>query len=215
MKRLAIFGGAFNPPTIAHQQLADYISTKKFADEVWLMPCYKHKFRKQMVAFEHRYNMCKYLRHLSIQVSEWEERHKPDGTLEMIELLSSQYAQATQKPQLLLVVGQDNADEIEKWKNWKKLIETVNFIVFPRNYKTIRNETKNKFTYIAGEAKSKDKKIKAWYATSKRHIFLRHFKANSISSSMVRKLLMTKDETAKDYLNPNVYKYIEENELYV
>jgi len=199
MKRLAIFGGAFNPPTIAHQQLAEYISTKKLADEVWLTPCYKHKFEKQMVAFEHRYNMCNCLRDLTINVSNWEERNKPDGTLEMIELLSSQYAASFEKSQLLLVIGQDNADEIEKWKNWKRLIETINFIVFPRNYR---------------EEKKKDKKIKAWYM-NKRHIFLKDFEANSISSSIVRKLLKANDETVKDYLNLNVYKYIKENELYM
>ena len=44
--KIAILGGAFNPPHLGHQLIAQQILNHTNTDEVWLIPCFKHTFRK-------------------------------------------------------------------------------------------------------------------------------------------------------------------------
>jgi nicotinate-nucleotide adenylyltransferase len=212
MKRIAVFGGAFNPPTIAHQLLANYVLAEHYVSEVWLMPCYKHRFGKRMVDFNFRLEMCGRICSTKIVATNFEKIHKTDGSYEMLKELAEDYKtyhQVKYTPKFYMIIGQDNADEIKKWKNWKELIEKRNFIVFPRKY-----EKKDPFAgFRWGLFKDDEKGETPWYM-DKRHIFLKDFEPTSISSTLVRRLLKEKDSKAKEYLDPEVYRYIKENRLY-
>lgn len=58
---VAILGGAFNPPHLGHLLIAE--QTLKFTDidQVWLTPCYKHTFLKNLAPVKHRIAMTKML----------------------------------------------------------------------------------------------------------------------------------------------------------
>ena len=58
MERIALLGGSFNPPHVAHQMVALWVLATGRADRVWLLPCFRHPFGKRLVAFEHRLRMC-------------------------------------------------------------------------------------------------------------------------------------------------------------
>lgn len=47
--KVALLGGAFDPPTLGHIAVAKLVldATNEF-DEVWLTPCFKHMYNKQM-----------------------------------------------------------------------------------------------------------------------------------------------------------------------
>jgi len=45
---VAILGGAFDPITIGHVQVAEQVLAKGLVDEVWFMPCFKHRFGKRL-----------------------------------------------------------------------------------------------------------------------------------------------------------------------
>ena len=47
-RRIAIFGGGFNPPHLAHLFTVTYLLSRADVDEVWLLPSAKHAFHKQM-----------------------------------------------------------------------------------------------------------------------------------------------------------------------
>lgn len=57
-KRVAIFGGSFNPPHIGHVAICEWIFAKNLVDEVWAVPCLIHPFGKQLASFEDRHSMC-------------------------------------------------------------------------------------------------------------------------------------------------------------
>jgi len=58
--KVALLGGAFNPITKAHIQMAQFVlNTSGEFDEVWLMPAYDHMNGKQMESAEHRLEMCR------------------------------------------------------------------------------------------------------------------------------------------------------------
>ncbi len=46
MKKIAVFGGSFNPPHVAHQMILTYISNCFDFDEIWVNPVYRHYFSK-------------------------------------------------------------------------------------------------------------------------------------------------------------------------
>lgn len=61
---ITLFGGAFNPPHIGHliviQQAFELIPD---IDELWILPCYRHTFLKNLVPAHHRLRMCELLTH--------------------------------------------------------------------------------------------------------------------------------------------------------
>src|SRR5204862_8276407 len=57
--RVALFGGSFNPPHIAHQLAALYVLETAPVDELWFVPAYEHAFGKPLAAFDDRLAMCK------------------------------------------------------------------------------------------------------------------------------------------------------------
>jgi nicotinate-nucleotide adenylyltransferase len=56
--RVAIFGGSFNPPHLAHQMAALYVLETAPIDELWMVPAFQHPFGKTLAPFAHRLEMC-------------------------------------------------------------------------------------------------------------------------------------------------------------
>ncbi len=51
MARVALFGGSFNPPHVAHQMVALYVLETQPVDELWFVPTYAHPFGKALVDY--------------------------------------------------------------------------------------------------------------------------------------------------------------------
>ena len=51
-KRVAVFGGSFNPPHVAHLLAAVYALSTAPIDEVLVVPVYRHPFSKSLIDFE-------------------------------------------------------------------------------------------------------------------------------------------------------------------
>ena len=48
MTRVALFGGSFNPPHVAHELVALYVLETQPVDELWLLPVYQHVFDEKI-----------------------------------------------------------------------------------------------------------------------------------------------------------------------
>lgn len=42
MKKIALFGGSFDPPHLGHQLVISYLMGSQDIDECWVIPAYKH-----------------------------------------------------------------------------------------------------------------------------------------------------------------------------
>ena len=42
--RVAVYGGSFNPPHVAHAMVASWLLWTRLVDEVWLVPVFRHAF---------------------------------------------------------------------------------------------------------------------------------------------------------------------------
>ena len=135
MTRIALFGGSFNPPHVAHQLVALYILETQPVDELWFVPTYAHPFGKKLASYAARIQMCE-LAAASlgprVKVSRVEEElaQRPDfvasRTLDLVEHL------ANEGHELRLVVGTDILSETQKWHRWEDVVAKAPLIVVGR-----------------------------------------------------------------------------------
>ncbi len=204
--KVAILGGAFNPITKGHIQLAQFVlNTSGEFDEVWLMPAYKHMYNKEMESAEDRLKMCNIAARVDgrIKVFDFEIRNQLAGeTFNLFKRLR-QEEELNKKYNFSMIIGVDNANTFDKWVNYTELERMVRFVVVPRKgYE--RNEKVD------------------WYL-QKPHIFLnKESDIIEVSSTMVRDKMngfydnhISGDtEELKSYLNIEVLEYILSRKLY-
>lgn len=204
-KRIGIYGGAFNPPTFGHAHVVKSVLDANIVDEIWIIPSFIHYHAKEMVSFSLRYEMCVRLFTEKVKILRVDELFSElnplyDGSMmSMMERIRS-----LSDHDFYIIIGQDNADTINTWKNGSILVANEKFITIPRP----RNIPCNR---DAG-----------WYEYPP-HTFLKDVELLDISSTMVRNLcklpLIYKTEKELDLVNSLVgslvVQIIVENDLYV
>lgn len=130
--RIAFFGGSFNPPHYGHFLVASWALCGGFVDRVWMVPCYRHAFGKDLASYEDRIRMCELGTSAfagRIEVSRIEEElGGPSYTIDVIE----QLVQLHPKDQFFLLVGTDILHEKDQWKEFERLVELAPLLVAPR-----------------------------------------------------------------------------------
>jgi nicotinate-nucleotide adenylyltransferase len=131
--RVAIFGGSFNPPHVAHQLAMTCVlaTARPRVDELWMVPTFKHPFDKQLAPFDDRVRMCELAARPfgAVRVSRVEEELGGESfTLHTIKALRARHPEA----ELALVIGADLVAERERWHGWRELEALVPFIVVGR-----------------------------------------------------------------------------------
>ena len=118
-----IFGGAFNPPTLAHYEIADKLIKRFKPDTFYFLPVGNRYKNKSMLDFDNRYKMVKIMADkLGAKVSTMENEESYRGTY---------YALLDFKkidPDIYFVMGADNLDYLDTWINADELIKTNKFI---------------------------------------------------------------------------------------
>ena len=138
MTDVALFGGSFNPPHVAHELVALYVLETCAIDELWFVPTFVHPFGKPLAPYEDRMAMCE----LAAQAlgprakasrAEAELAALPgfvaSRTLELVEMLRGQHPDHTYR----LVIGADILKETHKWYRWDDLVALAPPIVVGRS----------------------------------------------------------------------------------
>ena len=119
MTALAVFGGSFNPPHVAHQMACLWVLETQPVEELLVVPTFRHPFEKQLAPFADRVEMCRLMAaalgpRVEVSGIEAELGGESSRTLHMLEAL------AERRPgvQLRLVVGTDILRETSKWYRW-------------------------------------------------------------------------------------------------
>ncbi|MEA1891342.1 MAG: nicotinate (nicotinamide) nucleotide adenylyltransferase [Campylobacterota bacterium] len=130
MKTIALFGGSFDPPHIAHEMIVNALLRTKEIDKVIVMPTFLNPFKSSSVApAEHR---LKWLRKIfsdfdNVEISDFEvSMGKKIATIESVKHLLKSYQK------IYLVIGADNLSTLHKWHEFDRLKELVTFIVASR-----------------------------------------------------------------------------------
>lgn len=194
MRKVAIFGGAFNPITLGHTEVANLVLRSALVDEVWLMPAYSHMYHKEMVLPEHRLKMIDLsIDDKHIKSFDFEIKHELSGeTYKLVDKLLS--GQEYKDYEFSFIMGLDNANTFHKWVNYEYLRDKIPFIVVPR---TGYNYQKDIY----------------WYLKSP-HTYIVSNPLIEISSTHVRTTIKN-GESLDGMLHPVVIDYIYKNSLYI
>ena len=197
--KVAILGGAFNPITKGHIQLAQFVlNTSREFDEVWIMPAYDHMAGKDMVSAEHRLEMCKIAAKVDnrIKVFDYEIKNQLAGeTYNFFKRLKTD-KELNEKYNFSMIIGQDNANSFDTWVNFTELERMVRFVIVPRKGIKI------------------DPNIN-WYLKEP-HIFLnQETDILEVSSTQIRNKLKSKfPKIDNKHMDIAILNYICENNLY-
>lgn len=135
MSRVALFGGSFNPPHVAHQMVALYVLETQPVDELWFVPTYSHPFGKALVDYEHRIAMCELAAaplgpRAQVSRAEAELAARPgfvaSHTLDLVDHAIA----AGHAPRL--VIGADILHDAAQWHRWDDVVARAPLIVVGR-----------------------------------------------------------------------------------
>jgi nicotinate-nucleotide adenylyltransferase len=130
---IALFGGTFDPLHIGHCIIAQQAWEQFNLSKVIFIPCFQspHKPEIQTAPPEDRMSMLKAaLSDLDwAEVSDYEiSRSQPSFSVETAEWFAGRHPGTP----LFWIMGTDQWNVLEKWKDSDRLAELVTFIVFPR-----------------------------------------------------------------------------------
>ncbi len=131
---IALLGGSFNPPHLIHQMACLYLLEAEEFDQVWMLPCFRHAFAKELAPFAQRVSMCRLCAQAfggRVVVAEV-ERDLPtqDGnrTVHTLRHLGKQHPDH----RFTLVVGSDLVSELPSWKDFASIRANTPILVLRR-----------------------------------------------------------------------------------
>lgn len=191
--KICFFGGSFNPIHKGHIHFINIVKKKILIDKFIIIPANISPLKKDIKSESnaHRLNMLK----LGLQkypdciIDEYEiEKGGVSYSIDTVEKLKLKYGI---KNKYYLLIGSDNLEVIEKWKDYKKLLKMVQFLVVPRNNfdtNEIPNDILNQVRFISSDE-------------------------YDISSTQVRELIKNK-KNISELISKDVEEYIKKNNLY-
>ena len=128
-----LFFGSFNPVHIGHLALANYFLAENLVEEVWFVvsPHNPHKKKSHLLHENHRLQMLKVAvgDFLKIKVSNIEfSMPQPSYTINTLVRLKEKYPSKN----FALIMGADNLETFDKWKNHEEILSRHTLLVYPR-----------------------------------------------------------------------------------
>ena len=135
-----VFGGAFNPPTIAHREI--YFHIKKSLDfkTFIFLPVSNLYTKSSLISNLHRLNM------LKLMAEDLEHATVSDLEINDSDFLGTYHSllriQERYNDDVAFVIGADNLENIHHWKHAEALLTEFKFIVINRHEQDIASKIK-------------------------------------------------------------------------
>ena len=205
IKRLGIFGGAFDPVHKGHTRSLKYISDLKIIDEIQVIPNYASPHNKDIQTDEKdRLKMLEiaFKEIKNIELNDIELKNKTKSyTYETLKYFKEFYPEQ----HLSLIMGLDSLNSFTNWKNWEKILSLCSLLVLERKLNDglgLNKELESKISPDYDDFFSGHGKI----------LILKNDLIN-ISSTDVR-LKIKNNENLKDMVDDQVLEYISNKSLY-
>lgn len=120
-RTIALYGGSFDPPHVAHMMVGAHVLATAAVDGLWVIPTWQHPFDKGIrAAFEHRLRMCELaFAHVTpVTVLDIErELGGPSRTLDTVTALAARHPGT----RFRLVMGADLLKDTHRWHRFDDL----------------------------------------------------------------------------------------------
>lgn len=129
-RKIGLLGGSFNPAHEGHRHISLIALRRLGLDEIWWLvsPQNPLKSPADMAPFDERFRSAENMaRHPQIKVTDLETRL---GTTYTSDLLKKLVVKDTNT--YVWLMGGDNLMQIDKWKNWRTIFDTVPVCVIAR-----------------------------------------------------------------------------------
>ena len=194
MKRVGIFGGAFDPPHIGHERLAALCSERLGLEELIIAPTFHSPHKPTpFTDYEHRLNMCRAVFNKKIYtVSDIERQVGGEGyTIIMLRKLKELYPKGTK---FFLIIGGDMLFGFAKWYRYESILKECTVTAAARQEDSYADMLE--------------------YAAELGHVKVLNLPVTEISSTEIREKIKNGGAT-EGLLSPAVKDYIKENKLYL
>ncbi|MDX2174488.1 MAG: nicotinate (nicotinamide) nucleotide adenylyltransferase [Bacteroidota bacterium] len=188
--QVGLFFGSFNPIHVGHMVLANYMLSFTSLDEVWLVvsPHNPLKVKSSLLNQNDRLHLVNLAldQHPKIKSSNIEfGLSQPSYTIHTLVHLKEKFP----KYKFSLIMGQDNLQGFNKWKNYEEILKNYNVYVYPRPNCVASPFDDHKSVQIT-QAPRMD-----------------------VSSTFIRKAIKEKKDV-RFFMHPDVWNYIDEMNFY-
>lgn len=129
-QRVAVFGGAFDPPHLGHQRVGAEVLRQGVVDQVWYVPVFKHPWsdrldKKELAAYEDRKAMTELILPQGSALKEYLAVSYAYDTLNHFQVQSPAY-------QFSWIIGSEYLASFEDWQSADELLSEYKVYVYPR-----------------------------------------------------------------------------------
>ncbi|HMF55402.1 MAG TPA: nicotinate-nucleotide adenylyltransferase [Pyrinomonadaceae bacterium] len=219
-RRIALYGGTFDPVHFGHLSVAEKLLELFALDEALFIPATlaPHKRSREVTSGWHRYAMLalatEHDERLRISTVELDAPEKPYT----VETLSHLHEEMGRDARLFFVMGADSWTEIQTWREWKQVLEMSDHIVVTRpgyelDVAHVGHEFQSSVVDLRGAGR--DEISSEVERSAGRKIFVTDAVVKDVSATEIR-ALARRDERERllELVPPNVADYIEKYRLY-
>jgi nicotinate-nucleotide adenylyltransferase len=214
MKRIAFYGGSFDPVHNGHLAIAQTLVELFALDNFFFVPAFHapHKRDKSVTSAFCRYAMLSLATNdeakIKISTIELNAPERP-FTFETQTKLKREFPGA----EIFFVIGADSWNEIDTWRKWQKVLTLTNIIVVTRPGYEIT------FSHVTTELRERivdlrNAKNEALKTMRESRIYITDAVCVDVSATEIRRKVSANIADWRENVPPEVAKYIEKYELY-
>jgi nicotinate-nucleotide adenylyltransferase len=225
MKKIAFYGGSFDPVHDGHLTIARKLSEIFELDEFFFIPAFHapHKKDKKPTSAFHRFAMLALATAAEpqIKVSKMEiEAPERPYTVETLERLKNELAGA----RIFFVMGADSWQDITTWREWEKVLTMTNIIVVTRpdyeiEFSHVTAEIRERIVDLrnSGQRSAVSGQLEddSRFAIHDSRIFITDAVQIDVSATEIRRKIRDGADDRQEFLTPEVIKYIGKYGLYL
>jgi len=215
MKKIAFYGGSFDPPHRGHLAIANALLGQFELDEFVFIPAFHapHKVRLTPTSAYDRYAMlCLITQNepkISVSKMEIEMPERPYS----VQTLRRLYAERPDD-EIFFVMGADSWMDILTWREWEKVLTMTNIIVVTRPDVEIR------FGHVTDEIRNRVIDLRTRptdersTTNNEASIFVTDAVNLDISATEIRRKMRDKDPSWREDVPAEVANYVEKYQIY-
>ena len=215
MKKIAFYGGSFDPPHRGHLAIANALLGRFELDEFVFIPAFHapHKVRLTPTSAYDRYAMlCLITQNepkISVSKMEIEMPERPYS----VQTLRRLYAERPDD-EIFFVMGADSWMDILTWREWEKVLTMTNIIVVTRPDVEIR------FGHVTDEIRNRVIDLRTRptdersTTNNEASIFVTDAVNLDISATEIRRKMRDKDPSWREDVPAEVANYVEKYQIY-